>query len=198
MKTVGATVIGFMTLAFCTLKLVLTIPYLANIDVGTFNITLYYIYDQIEYAAKTATKDEELTKDIVSNVTENTWEIIMGETVSTGVYFIVSLMMFCGIRCKMKGLMIPYMVVQMFYIIVAIGTAVAVTVLLFYYNLIMGIVAAASVLIPLFLIIHFWCVVKKTWEVMGNGDHSPSHGEYSTVKQEEPKQEEVQEEGKEA
>ena len=169
----GATVIGFITLALCALKLVLTIPYLAGIDVGTFNPiqnNLQYIYDQIEYATKNVSKDADLTKSIVPNVEENTWEIILSDTVSTVVYFIVSLMMICGIQCKMRGLMLPYMVVQMLYIILGIVTAVGVTVILFYYNLIMGIVAAASVLIPLFLIIHFWVTVKKAYIELGNHD----------------------------
>ena len=99
----------------------------------------------------------------MTEVQEYTWNMIMSEAVSTGIYFIISLMMICGIQCDMRGLMIPYMVIQMLYIILAIVTAVAVTVLLFYYNLIMGIVAAASVLIPSYLIIYFWCVVKDTY-----------------------------------
>jgi hypothetical protein len=178
----GATVIGFITLALCALKLVLTIPYLAGIDVETFNPiqnNLQYMYDQIEYATKNVSRDADLTKSIVPNVEENTWEIILSDTVSTVVYFIVSLMMICGIRCKMRGLMLPYMVVQMLYIILGIVTAVGVTVILFYYNLIMGIVAAASVLIPSFLIIYFWVTVKKAYFQLGNGD-SPEHS-YSPV-----------------
>ena len=169
----GATAIGLITLLLCALKLVLTIPYLAGIDVGTFNPienNLYYIYAQIEVAAKTLTKDADIAKMITSKVRESTWEIILSVTVSSGVYIILSLMMICGIKCKkgkVRVLMIPYMVVQMLFVIFLIVTAVSVTVLLFYYNLIIGIVSAASVLIPSFLIIYFWCSVKNAYITLG-------------------------------
>jgi hypothetical protein len=160
----GATLIGFIALVLCALEFVVTIPYLAGIDVDTFNPiqnNLKYMYDQIEYTAKQVTNDTEQTKGIMTEVQEYTWKTIMSEAVSTGIYFIISLMMICGIQCDMRGLMIPYMVIQMLYIILAIIIGVAVTVLFFYYNLIMGIVSAAVVLILSFLFIYFWVAVQK-------------------------------------
>ena len=85
----------------------------------------------------------------------------MCEAISTGVYFSIALMMICGIQCDMRGLMIPYLVIQMIYIILAIVIGVAATVLIFYFNLIMGIVASAVLLILAFLFIYFWAAVQK-------------------------------------
>ena len=164
----GATLIGFIALVLCALEFVVTIPYLAGIDVDTFNPiqnNLKYMYDQIEYTAKQVTNDTEQTKGIMTEVQEYTWKTIMSEAVSTGIYFIISLMMICGIQCDMRGLMIPYMVIQMLYIILAIIIGVAVTVLFFYYNLIMGIVSAAVVLILSFLFIYFWVAVQKVKQI---------------------------------
>lgn len=170
----GATLIGFIALVLCALEFVVTIPYLAGIDVDTFNPiqnNLKYMYDQIEYTAKQVTNDTEQTKGIMTEVQEYTWKTIMSEAVSTGIYFIISLMMICGIQCDMRGLMIPYMVIQMLYIILAIIIGVAVTVLFFYYNLIMGIVSAAVVLILSFLFIYFWVAVQKAYIELGTRDY---------------------------
>ena len=70
-------------------------------------------------------------------------------------------MMICGVQCDMRGLMIPYLVIQMLYIILAIVIGIAATILIFFFNLIMGIVAAAVVLILAFLFIYFWAAVQK-------------------------------------
>merc|ERR1712080_162935 len=109
-----------------------------------------YLYEQIEFALEQVIQNNDTTisiNGIMKEVRDYTWTTIMSEAISTGVYFIISLMMICGIQCDMRGLMIPYMVIQMLYIILAIVMGVAVTVLFFYYNTIMGIVSAAVVLI---------------------------------------------------
>merc|ERR1712150_398945 len=90
---------------------------------------------------------EHSVEGIMKEVRDYTWTTILSEAISTGVYFIISLMMICGIQCDMRGLMIPYLVIQTLYIILAIVIGVAATVLIFYFNLIMGIVAAAVLLI---------------------------------------------------
>jgi len=170
----GATVIGFIALVLCALEFVVTISYLAGIDVNTFNPiqnNLQYLYESIEYTAKHVTNDTELTKGIMTEVKKYTWQTIMSEAVSTGIYFLISLLMVCGIQCDMRGLMIPYMVIQMLYIILAIVIGVAITVLIFFYNLIMGIVSAAVVLILSFLFIYFWVAVQKAYIELGTRDY---------------------------
>jgi len=170
----GATVLGLIALVFCTLEFVVTIPYLADIDKDTFNPlkgNLEYLYEQIEFGLKAATNETELRNGIMEEVREWTWTTILSEAISTGVYFTISLMMICGIQCDMRGLMIPYMVIQMLYIILAIVIGVGVTVMFFYFNLIMGIVAAAVVLILAFLFIYFWVAVQKAYIELGNRDY---------------------------
>jgi len=170
----GATTIGLVALILCALEFVITIPYLADIDVETFNPlkgNIQYLYEQIEYIAKHMTNDTKMTNSIMAEVKDYTWETIMSEAVSTGVYFVISLMMICGIQCDMRGLMIPYLVIQMLYIILAIIIGVAVTVCFFYFNLIMGIVAAAVVLILSFLFIYFWVAVQKAYIELGTRDY---------------------------
>ena len=99
--------------------------------------------------------EPEIRDAIMKEIKEYTWTTILSEAISTGVYFIITLMMICGIQCDLRGLMIPYLVIQMLYIILAIIMGIAVTVVLFYFNLVMGIVAAAVVLILAFLFVYF-------------------------------------------
>ena len=163
----GATTLGFVALILCALEFTVTIPYLANIPIDTFNplkANIEYLYEQIEFALEQVIQNNDTTisiDGIMKEVRDYTWTTIMSEAISTGVYFIISLMMICGVQCDMRGLMIPYLVIQMLYIILAIVIGIAATILIFFFNLIMGIVAAAVVLILAFLFIYFWAAVQK-------------------------------------
>ena len=173
----GATVLGFISLVLCTLEYVVTIPYLAGIDVETFNPlqrNLQEMYDQIWYDAKQTPNDTELTNGIVSEVKDYTWKTIIGEAVSTAVYFIISLLMICGIQYDMRRLMIPYIVIQMFYIILAIVIGIAITILCFYINHVVGIVAATLCLMLSSWLIYFWVAVQKAYIELGTRDNSCS------------------------
>ena len=114
----GATVLGFVGLVLCALEFVVTIPYLANVDAEQFNPlkgNLVYMYEQIEFGIKQVTNgtEPEIREAIMSEIQDYTWTTILSEAISTGVYFIITLMMICGIQCDLRGLMIPYLVIQM-------------------------------------------------------------------------------------
>ena len=160
----GATILGLIALVFCALEYVVTIPYLADLDESTFNplkANIEYLKHHIEGAVKQFTNDTEVIQGIMIDVEKYTWTSILSEAISTGIYFIVSLLMICGIHCDIRGLMIPYLVLQMLYIILATIMGAGATVVFFYYNTIMGIVSAAVVLILVFLFIYFWVAVQK-------------------------------------
>ena len=105
----------------------------------------------------------------MAEVRAYTWTAVISEACCTGVYLIISLMMICGIQCDMRGLMLPYMIVQMLYIIFGIISGIGITVLFFYFNIIMGIVAAAVILILAFLMIYFWAAVQKVSKILQLG-----------------------------
>jgi hypothetical protein len=173
----GATVIGFIAVVVCALEYVVTIPYLAGIDVETFNPlqeNLQDMYDVIRYDAEQVPNDTELKKGIMSEVKDYPWRTITSEAVSPGVYFIISLIMICGIHYDIRGLMIPYLVIQMLYIILAIVIGVVITIFVFYFNFIMGIVAAALVLILSSWFIYFWVAVQKAYIELGTQYNSYS------------------------
>ena len=171
----GATFLGFLAIILCALEFVVTIPYLLKIDIDVFNplqSNLEYLYDQLEYGLKSFfndTDDAELREQIMAEVRAYTWTAVISEACCTGVYLIISLMMICGIQCDMRGLMLPYMIVQMLYIIFGIISGIGITVLFFYFNIIMGIVAAAVILILAFLMIYFWAAVQKVSKILQLG-----------------------------
>jgi len=172
----GATTLGLVALVLCALEFVVTIPFLADISINTFNPlkgNIEYLYEQIDFALEQVINhtDTQLRETIMKEIRDYTWTAVLCEAISTGVYFSIALMMICGIQCDMRGLMIPYLVIQMIYIILAIVIGVAATVLIFYFNLIMGIVAAAVLLILAFLFIYFWAAVQKAYIELGNRDY---------------------------
>lgn len=165
---------GLIALLLCALEFVVTIPYLAEIDVKAFNPLQYNLKtleNHIEAAVEQFTNDTSLIEGTMEEVRRYTWTSILSEAISTGVYFILSLMMILGIQCDIRGLMIPYLVVQMLYIILAIILGIGATVVFFYYNTIMGIVCAAVVLILAFLFVYFWVAVQKAYIELGNRDY---------------------------
>ena len=171
----GATFLGFIAIMLCALEFVVTIPYLLNIDIDVFNplqSNLEYLYDQLEYGFQSVineTDNPHLTEEIMAQVRAYTWTAIISEACCTGVYLIISLMMVCGIQCDMRGLMLPYMIVQMLYIILGITIGIGITVLFFFFNIIMGIVSAAVILILAFLMIYFWVAVQKVSKILQLG-----------------------------
>ena len=171
----GATFLGFIAIMLCALEFVVTIPYLLKIDIDVFNplqSNLEYLYDQLEYGFQSVineTDNPHLTEEIMAQVRAYTWTAIISEACCTGVYLIISLMMVCGIQCDMRGLMLPYMIVQMLYIILGITIGIGITVLFFFFNIIMGIVSAAVILILAFLMIYFWVAVQKVSKILQLG-----------------------------
>lgn len=166
---------GLIALVLCALEFVVTIPYLADIDPEIWNPlkkNIEYLNHHIEGGFKLFyNNDTAKVEGIMAEVEEYYWPAILSEAISTGIYFILSFMMICGIHCDIRGLMIPYLVVQMLYIILAIIIGIGATVVLCYSETIMGIVCAAVVLILAFLFIYFWVAVQKAYIELGNRDY---------------------------
>lgn len=167
----GATFLGLVALALCALECVVTIPFL--FDIETFNPlkeNIDYFYIQVEYVLQNFTSPVQ-KEEIMKEIRDYTWSTVVGEAISTGIYFLLSLLMIIGIHCDMRGLMIPYMVIQMLYIILGITIGVGITVMFFFYKIIMGIVCAAVVLIMAFFFIYYWIAVQKAYIELGNRDY---------------------------
>ena len=57
---------------------------------------------------------------------------LLVDLIVTGVYALICLLMVIGIHCDMRGMMIPYLMVQMLFIIITIIALLGFTIALFF------------------------------------------------------------------
>lgn len=171
---VGASILGFLGLLVCALELVLLIPYLLEIDIEVFNPIQKNI-DQIFYILETMLQEHEFEADqiteIIDNIKQYLWPVFVGSTVEAGVYGLCCLMMMIGASCKVRSLMLPYLILQLLAVIILIIVGVAVTVGLFFLNVIMGVVAGGVVLTISILLVYFWTAVQRAYVELGSNDY---------------------------
>lgn len=171
---IGATILGVLALIVCSLELVALIPYLMQIDVEVFN-PIQKNVDDVVYVLEKMLEEHEFTQEQIQEIVENIRgymsPVFLGATVEAGVYGICSLMMIVGVQCRVRALMIPYLVLQMLCVIILMIVAIGVTIGLFFLNVIMGVVAAVVVLIISFLLIYFWSAIQRAYVELGNNDY---------------------------
>ena len=67
--------------------------------------------------------------------------------------------------------MLPYLILQLLAVIILILVGVAVTVGLFFLNVIMGVVAGGVVLTISILLVYFWTAVQRAYVELGSNDY---------------------------
>ena len=168
----GATFIGILGILLALAEMTPLTTYL--IDFDGFNPikenmeSFMYI---LEDALKTSDVSEEDINQIKNAITDNLFTVFLTEVVLAGVYAIMALLMIFGIHCDMRGMMIPYMMYQMLLIVISILVGLALTVGLFFHNVIMGIVSAVVLLIVSFLLVYYWVAVQQAYVELGNRDY---------------------------
>ena len=168
----GAAILGFIGTVICALELVVLIPYLLNID--EFN-PIQENLDQIFYILEQMLEEngfqEAEIKQYVANINEYLYPSLLGSAVESGVYLLCCIMMIFGALCQVRGLMIPYLILQMIVIIVILLVGVAVTVALFFLNVIMGAVSVGVVIVMTCFLFYFWVAVQRAYVELGNRDY---------------------------
>ena len=76
-----------------------------------------------------------------------------------------------GASCQVRGLMVPYLILQMLVFIVWIVTGAAVTLGLCFVNAIVAVIAGVTVLISSGLLLYFWIAVQRAYVELGNNDY---------------------------
>ena len=79
--------------------------------------------------------------------------------------------MMIGASCQVRGLMVPYLILQMIVFILWILTGVAVTLGLCFVNAIVAVIAGVTVLIVSGLLLYFWMAVQRAYVELGNNDY---------------------------
>lgn len=172
----GALILGFLGTLFAVAELVPLVPYLAEWD--QFNPIkenmekFFYVFEQM---LEEHQFNKEQIDEIIANIKEYLWPIVLGETISAGVYILISVLLMVGVQCTKRGLMLPYLIIQMACIVLFVVAGIAATVGLFILNLILGVVCGCVVLVSASLLIYFWIVVQRAYVDVGRyGDYSPA------------------------
>jgi len=172
---VGAAILGFIGLMICLLELVFLIPYIFDIDMKVFNpikenqeTILFQFETEME---KNTNYSKVEIEDYKKQIIYYMKPVFLGATVETGVYALSCILLIMGALCQVRGLMIPYLILQMLVMIVVILVGIALSVFLFFFHVITGAVAAGVVLIISFLLIYFWIAVQRAYVELGNNDY---------------------------
>jgi hypothetical protein len=90
-----------------------------------------------------------------------------------------------GVRCQVRSLMVPYLVLTMLDIILAGAGGIVIVVALFYANIIPGVVSALVYVILAVLSLYSWTAVLAAYQILGETDYGyapapskPGPGDY--------------------
>jgi len=166
-------ILGFVAVILAGLELAVLIPYLLDLEefnpIGNNMDTAKKI---IEETLNDQLKlNESMTETIMEKFEDHTKTALITETVLAGIYALFAILMIAGVKSKVRGLMVPYLVYQMLTFIVCVLAGIAGTVGLFFVNAIMGVIATGIVLVASFLFIYFWLAVQTAFVEIGNRDY---------------------------
>lgn len=168
----GAITLGIIGLLLALLELVPIIPFL--LDLEGFN-PIKDNLKTVEYSVEKTLAQQNWTKEEIEEMMgvgkEYLWLCLLIEACIAGLYILISLLLVVGVGCKKRGLMLPYMIIQMIFIILFGVTGIGATIGLFFIQITMGLVCLAVVAVVFFLIVYFWVAVQKAYIELGNRDY---------------------------
>lgn len=171
---VGASILGFLGFLICALELAVLIPYMLDLDPETFN-PIKENLKNFKYILENTMEENEIdantTNMVLDNIDLYSWHAFLGATVESGVYGLCCLLMMIGASCQVRGLMVPYLILNMFVIIIMILVGAGVTIALCFINAIVGVIAGVLTLITTFLLVYFWIAVQRAYVELGNNDY---------------------------
>merc|ERR1712029_1003744 len=97
-------------------ELAVLVPYLFEIDPEVFNPVqqnLEDFYFVLEKTLKENQIDKDTIDEVLKNLKEYLWPTFLGSAVESGVYALCCLLMMIGASCQVRGLMVPYLILQM-------------------------------------------------------------------------------------
>jgi len=169
----GSVILGIVAVVLAGLELAVLIPYLLNLD--GFNPIGHHM-DTAEKILEETLKDqghlnESMTEDIMGIFRDYIGTALITETVLAGIYALFAILMIAGVKSRVRGLMVPYLVFQMLAFIITVLAGIAITVGLFFMSAIMGGIATGIVLVASFLFLYFWLAVQTAFVEIGNRDY---------------------------
>merc|ERR1712156_238632 len=177
----GAKFVGYVALLISWITLVLTIPYLADIDENVFNPLKKILsegYEMLEDALKDAYSifhtahhtDSPEAQRTMEEVKKNVPIAILIITLLAGLKFILTFLMVCGIKCAKRSLMLPYIIVYGFKALMVTLSNIAIVGFSFWLvGINIGtILLALAIYVVLIASIYFnWIVILEAYKEMG-------------------------------
>ena len=114
--TTGAKILGLIGILLGAAELVPLVPYLIESD--AFNPIEENI-ERIFYVIEQVLEDHKFDNDSIETIVESLrayiWPAILGEAISAGIFIFFAFLLLLGIHLKKRGLMLPYMIIQVSY-----------------------------------------------------------------------------------
>lgn len=168
----GAITLGLLGVLLTISEIVPLVTYFADWDpfnpIGKNLEDFYYLMEKTMQEHRI---DKETVTEIMKLIRDNLHHIFTVELISGGIYFLVSLLLIFGVSCKVRSLMLPYLVINMLLIVWSLLIFLGITVILFFANIIMGIVSLSVVLVFGFIIVYLWVAVQNSYIELGNRDY---------------------------
>ena len=174
---VGAVFLGLVGLVLAVLELVVLVPYLApQVDALGFNPirdytnqTWFIFEDFLQKQNFSAAQID----DFVAVGQSWTWTAVAAEAACSALYALCCVLLVIGARCRVRGLFVPYLVLQLLVVVVFIGASALLTALLFVVGtpITMGCISLGVALVAAFFLIYFWNAVRLAFVELGNRDY---------------------------
>ena len=116
--TTGATILGVLGMFLACLELVPLIPFLADVEsfnpIGENKEQIFFIVQQILEEDRLSKQEIEV---YVENIRSYMWPAFLAEAISSGIFAVFALLLVVGVQSRKRALMLPYMIIQVCFIL---------------------------------------------------------------------------------
>jgi len=181
--TTGSLLLGILTLIAASLVLVPLIGFITDTDIQGLNVIKQnqkIIEKVLEDSLKTHSWTKDNKDDIMRQFREWFPTVILVNALYAGITALFSFILVLGVSCKVRCLMIPYLILFTLDIIMSGILGFVIVVALFYFNTIQGVVATAVYLVAAVVSLYCWAVILSAYKFLG-ADRDTSGYIYSPV-----------------
>lgn len=181
--TTGSLLLGILTLIAAALVLVPLIGFITDTDIQGLNVIKQnqkIIEKVLEDSLKTHSWTKDNKDDIMRQFREWFPTVILVNALYAGITALFSFILILGVSCKVRCLMIPYLILFTLDIIMSGILGFVIVVALFYFNTIQGVVATAVYLVAAVVSLYCWAVILSAYKFLG-ADRDTSGYIYSPV-----------------
>lgn len=168
----GTIVLAVLAMILAALELTVLIPYLlGSTDFNPIQHHLQEFYFGLENVLEERNFTQEQQDEVILLVDSSLWPTFLFETVSASLYLLSAILLIVGVWCKLRSLMLPYMILQMLVLILVVIFGIVITIVLFFVSVVMGAICTGIVILTAFLFVYLWTVVQKSYIELGNRDY---------------------------